>query len=105
MKLETAITSLLSHYPKDSEFSVIAYELWGNRREGYEVNTAWYLRRNATFSELLECARGRWEVFKINYLPKAKVSAIADVGSGYDDMSSYLECDGIPFLEIRPAKD
>jgi hypothetical protein len=104
MKLETTITKLLSHYPQGTEFSVIAYELWGNRRDGLEVNSLWYMRRNADLPTLLECARGRWEVFKVNYMPKARVSDLADAGSGYDDLASYIECDGVPFLEIRPTK-
>lgn len=79
-------------------FEVIAYELWGNKRDGFETNDSWFIRRDADLSELLEAARGRWEVFKVNYSPRATIKGIAFSG---DDRTTYVESDGIPFLEIR----
>ena len=98
MKLETLISKAL---PENREhFDVIAYELWGNRKDGFDCNNAWPVARNADREQVLEAARGRWEVFKANYLPKARVKDISDIG--YDDTVS-LEVDCVPFLEIRPV--
>ena len=100
MKLETKLRSLINN-PSDT-FDVIAHELLGNMSEGYDVNSSWYLLRDADISTVLESARGRWEVFKLNYHPKARVTDINDIG--YDDDIS-LEVDCIPFLEIRAARN
>jgi hypothetical protein len=78
--------------------SAYAYELWGNSREGYEVNDLWRIIKTDDFEVLLESARGRWEVFKINYSPRATVNGLSFDG---DDFTVYIESDGIPFLEIR----
>jgi hypothetical protein len=102
MKLETKIRNLINetNATKESRFNVIAHELWGNSQEGYSTNASWYIATNAELSQVLEAARGRWEVFKVNYLPKARVCDIAD--TSYDENLS-LEIDFIPFLEIRKA--
>jgi hypothetical protein len=100
MKLETKIRNLIGETNATSEtlFDVVAFELWGNSKEGFETNSSWYIKTNATLEEALEAARGRWEVFKVNYLPKARVCDISDIG--YDE-DLNLEVDCIPFLEIR----
>jgi len=100
MKLETKIRNLITETNATSEtrFNVVAHELWGNSSDGFETNTSWYIATNATLEEALEAARGRWEVFKVNYLPKARVSDISDTGF---DSTLSLEVDCIPFLEIR----
>jgi len=100
MKLETKIRNLITetNATSESRFDVVAFELWGNSREGFETNSSWYIKTNATLEEALEVARGRWGVFKVNYLPKARVGDISDVG--YDD-NLNLEVDCVPFLEIR----
>lgn len=79
-------------------FAIIAHELWGNSREGYETNTSWFLARNADFEDLLRVARGRWEVFKVNYSPRATIHGLSFDG---DERTIYIESEGIPFLEIR----
>ncbi len=97
MKLENKISQLIGE-TNATHFDVIAHELWGNSEDGFECNSSWYLKRDADLSQVLEAARGRWEVFKVNYLPKARVRDIQD--TGYDNTFS-LEVDCIPFLEIR----
>ena len=99
MKLEQKISQLISE-TESTRFDVIAHELWGNSKDGFETNSSWYIKQNADLSQVLESARGRWEVFKVNYLPKAKVRDIQD--TGYDNTFS-LEVDCIPFLEIRAS--
>ena len=100
MKLETKIRNLINETNANSEtrFDVVAFELWGNSRDGFDCNNAWKIATNADLSQVLEAARGRWEVFKLNYLPKARVCDISDTGF---DSTLSLEIDCIPFLEIR----
>lgn len=100
MKLETKIRNLINETnpASDARFDVIAHELWGNSREGFETNSSWYIATNADLSQVLEAAHGRWEVFKANYLPKARVCDISDTGF---DSDLSLEVDCVPFLEIR----
>lgn len=100
MTLEQRITSL---FPEGERFDVIGLELWGNRREGFDCNNTFYVARNIDKSEALEAARARWEAFKVNYHPKAKVSDIE--ADGWDGVgTSHLSVDCIPWLEIRAAK-
>ena len=100
MKLETKIRNLINetNATNESRFDIIAHELWGNSKDGLETNSSWFIATNADLSQVLEAARGRWEVFKANYLPKARVSDISDTGF---DSTLSLEVDCIPFLEIR----
>jgi hypothetical protein len=102
MTLEKKISQLLNeaNHPSNARFEVVAFELWGNAREGFDTNSAWYLSKNADADQVLQDARGRWEAFKVNYLPKARVSDIADIGF---DSTLSLEVDSVPFLEIRLA--
>jgi hypothetical protein len=100
MKLENKIRNLISETNATSEarFDVIAFELWGNSREGFEANSSWNIATNATLEQVLESARARWEIFKLNYVSNARVCDIQD--TGYDD-NLNLEVDCVPFLEIR----
>ena len=100
MKLETKIRNLINETSATNEtrFDVIAHELWGNSREGFETNSSWFITKDADLEEALEAARGRWEVFKVNYRPKARVCDIADTGF---DSTLSLEVGCVPFLEIR----
>lgn len=98
MTLEAKITNLLADAPENATFEIVAHELWGNCNEGFEVNSSWFLARNADMGDLLRIARGRWEAFKTNYLPHARVADIED--TGFDDTFS-LAVDSVPFLEIH----
>lgn len=102
MKLETKISNLITetNATDETRFDVIAHELWGNSKEGFEANSSWFIARNADLAQVLEAARGRWEVFKVNYLPKSRVSDIEDYSC---DSCLSLEVDCVPFLEIRVA--
>ena len=100
MKLETKIRNLITETNPDADarFDVVAFELWGNSRDGFDCNNAWKIARGVELNEALEAARARWEIFKVNYLPKARVSDISDTGF---DSTLSLEVDFVPFLEIR----
>jgi len=99
MKLETKIRNLITETNATSEtrFDIVAHELWGNSEEGFSTNS-WYIASNADIETVLESARARWEIFKLNYLPKARVGDISDTGF---DSTLSLEVDCVPFLEIR----
>jgi len=94
MTLEKLIHNELT---ENETYSVIAHELWSDG-DGWSVNDSWYLSRNVDKAQVLQDARGRWEIFKVNYLPKARIK---DVTFDGDDSVIYLNVDGIPFLEIR----
>jgi hypothetical protein len=100
MKLEQKVKQLIGE-TESTHFDVIAHELWGNSKDGFDCNSSWYLKRDADLSEVMEAARGRWEVFKVNYLPTARVRDIQDTGW---DSTFSLEVDCVPFLEIRASK-
>ena len=99
--LETTIKELLANHPADSTYTILAHELWRDG-EGWTSNDAWYLARNASLSEALSIARGRWEVFKVNYSPRARVADIADIG--YESGGYSLECNHLPFIDISLNK-
>jgi hypothetical protein len=101
MKLETKIRDMILEATQASRFNVVAHELWGEPEGGFSTNSSWYIASNADIDEVLEAARGRWEVFKANYLPKARVADIQD--TGFNDSLS-LEVDYLPFIDIRPAQ-
>ena len=102
MTFENKIRNLINEATSPtSRFNVVAHELWGNKRDGFETNASWFITKDADLDETLEAARGRWEVFKVNYHSKARVSDINDIGC---DCDLSLEVDCIPFLEIRIAK-
>jgi hypothetical protein len=101
--LETRIRNMIldSHPASNEVFDVIAHELMHDGNS-WSTNQSWHLRRGADIESVIESARGRWEVFKVNYAPKARVADIID--SGYDE-NIFLEVDCIPFLEIRPSRN
>ena len=100
MKLETKIRQLINEANPDARFNVIAFELWGEPEGGYSTNNAWHIAMNADAEQVLEAARARWEIFKVNYMPKARVCDIEDTGF---DSTISLEVACVPFLEIRLA--
>jgi hypothetical protein len=104
--LETAIISCLpDNLPPGTTFDVYAWELWRDAEGGWTVNDGWKIAREVDLTGLKEAARGRWEVFKINYFPRALVSGIDCHGAeeiAPGDLSPlYLEYEGTSFLEVR----
>jgi hypothetical protein len=104
--LETVISACLPEdLPPGTTMDVLAWELWGNRKEGFEVNDGWKIARETDLSGLKEAARGRWEVFKVNYFPRARVSEIDCHGGEEWEAGErsplYIEYQGTSFLEIR----
>lgn len=102
-RLETVIREFLAPFPPETRFKVKAFELC-REDYGWSVNDAWYLERDADLETVLESARGRWEVFKVNYLPRAKVSDLTDIGYDLANYGVNLECECTAFLEIIPTE-
>lgn len=86
----------------EKKFSVVAYELW-MYDEGWSTNGCWCLVDDAGLEEVLEAARNRWEVFKVNYAPKARVADIAD--EGCEDDAVHLVVDYLQFLSIKEKSE
>jgi hypothetical protein len=105
-RLETVLAEILAPYfpAPDSTAEVVAFELWSEGDGGLSVNSAWSMRRDATLPETIEALRARWEVFKLNYAPRARVSDMDDANYSGPEFSALLECGTIPFAEVRPCK-
>ncbi len=97
MKLENHLEKLIPEI-EAGNYDVIAYGLLRDDCGGWSVNDPWYLSRDADKAQIMTDARGRWEVFKVNYLPRGRV---CDISADGDEKTIYLECSGIPFLELR----
>lgn len=102
--LETTIAEILApvlaHDPA-ATFDLYGCELWRDETGGWSFNDAFRMVRDASLAEAQETARGRWEVFKANYSPRARVADIDALEWQPGDASLYVECAGMSFLEIR----
>lgn len=94
--LETKLESLLP--AGDGPFDVIAYELWREPEGGWSVNTPFRIGSNRDRAEAICDLRHRWNVFKANYISKARVMDLHDVG---DETRCLLEVDCMAFAEVR----
>jgi hypothetical protein len=94
--LERLLFDMLEN--ESGPFDVIAYELT-NDGGGWSVNTPFRIASNACLPQVMEAARGRWEVFRANYSSRATVKGIFETGDG---STFELESDYKAFLTIRP---
>lgn len=86
--------------PEGEAFNVIFHELWADGEGGYSVNNSWYGARNCTREEAItHHLLYRWEVFKLNYLPRACVKDIQDVN--WEEDENLLEVDCTAFATVR----
>lgn len=100
MKLETAISKSLAHIQAGTIVNVFAHELWHDG-DGWTSNDRWRIASGIPVESVPEHARARWEIFRANYAPRARVRDITDIG--YDETVN-LEVDCLPFLDIEPAR-
>jgi hypothetical protein len=98
MTLKKLIKEALSPY-KGKRFGVVAFELRGNAKDGFDYNSSFFLTKDSDIDGALEAAQGRWNAFKGNYMPRARVKDISWDNPGEGIM--YFECSCVPFLEIR----
>jgi len=100
--LERRIFDMLATHTPGTLFDVVAYELTHDG-EGWSVNTPFHIGTSCTVPEVLTHARARFGVFKVNYSPRARVNTLEDINQcGGPDIA--LDCEEIPFLEIRPCE-
>lgn len=93
MKLETKLDQMLPQWPS---FRIQFHELW--RYDGsWSVNDSWTPRESADRQETISLLRSRWEIFKLNYLPKARVKDLVNIGDRDDCM---LEVDCVAFATL-----
>lgn len=83
-----------------ASYDVIAYELTHDG-QGWSVNTPFKIATDVGIAGLLEVLRGRWEVYKANYSPRATVASLADIGEGN---TFELESDCIPFARVERSE-
>jgi hypothetical protein len=94
--LEKHIASLLSEAP-GATFDIMAHGLWRDSDGRWSSNDRWSLVHKASLPYTLAILRERWEIFKANYAPRARVKDITDIGEG----NYYsLECGHLPFVDI-----
>ena len=99
MKLETKIRLLIPE-KENTTYSIRAFELWRDDC-GWSVNDSWQMGSNLTYSELLEYCRGRWEVFKLNYFPKCRVSDIQILDSWSEEPIYQVEIEFMSLFDIE----
>jgi hypothetical protein len=95
--LEARLDDLLPDWPS---FDVIAHELWADGDGGFSVNDSWHLGRDCDREEAITHLRHRWEVWKLNYMPKARVADLTDASCD-SESPSLLEVNCAAFAEVR----
>ena len=96
--LERFVFDLLENADHSNGFTVTAYELT-NDGGGWSVNSPFKLGTGVSLPAVLEMARGRWEVYKVNYDARARVSGLSDISD--QDNVWELESAQTPFLRIE----
>lgn len=100
MKFETKINSLL---PEWERFDIRFFGLIRESEGGWSVNDSWTARTNATREETINLLRDRWEVFKLNYLKKARVKNITNESIVENEVQ--LEVDYTTFADLTRADE
>lgn len=96
MKLESKLDALIPE--GDGPFELIAFELTHDG-ESWSVNTPFCIGSGLDRSELMSRLRSRWEIFKLNYMPKARVSDLEDIGCDAGEVQLEVSCTA--FAEVR----
>ena len=98
MKLETKLEQLIpAHWT--GELRVTMFELWPENEGGWSVNDGWSVTHYR--ADAIALLRDRWEVFKLNYLPKARVRDLCDIGDS--EAECMLEVDCTAFANVSPV--
>ena len=94
------LEKLIAPYLKAStRYSLRAFELWGDG-DGYSVNSAWTFESNLYKAEALGAARDRFEIYKLNYAPKARIKDLEIEGNYQNEASFSLVHNGLPVVEF-----
>lgn len=96
----TLEAKLMEYFGPDlsARYKVIAYELTHDR-QGWSVNTPFCIASETGIAGLLESLRGRWEVYRVNYDSRARVSGISDISD--EDGAWELEAEQTPFARVE----
>jgi|ERR1041384_1456316 hypothetical protein len=78
LRFEQKINQML---PNWKSFNVQFHDLLFDG-ESWSVNDSWTPIKDASRDMTIQWLKTRWEVFKLNYLPNAKVKDIEDIGDG-----------------------
>ena len=71
--------------------------------EGWSSNDRFTIARDVDLSDALDAIRGRWEVFRTNYSPRARVSYLESF-DGYqhdNEIADLWSVDCLPFLDLE----
>ena len=99
--IKAKLDELLPDFPS---FDVIAHELLHDG-ESWSVNDSWHLARGCDREEAITHLANRWEVFKINYAPRAAIKNLTDANYSGSEFPALLEVDCIAFAEVRNGAD
>ena len=87
-------------------FKVSFFELWNDGQGGWSVNDGWVAGRDLSREALLDLCCQRWEVFKENYYPRARVADLEtphEVGGWQGVETLQVEICGSSFCELSWA--
>lgn len=98
--LEAKLDSLL---PAWEAFDIQFHGLLREAEGGWSVNDSWTAYRGCDRQEAISHLRHRWEIFKLNYLPKARVKDLCDVGCCDDDCLLEVDCTAFATLTKSEA--
>lgn len=102
--LEARALDLLQPYASSpsATFTIRAHALTHDG-EGWSSNDRWTIARDVDLAEALDAIRGRWEVFRANYAPKAQVQNVqTDCPHHFDGtVIFHLDAENLAFLDIE----
>lgn len=96
--LEKVMEEILKSFGAEGTFTLWAHEL-AHDGQGWSSNDRWKILTEGTFNEAVAAARGRWEIFKLNYSYRARVKDI-DCDEVYDNRCS-ITSDYLAFLDVE----
>lgn len=92
--IEAKLDQLL---PDWQTFRVVFHELWREPEGGWSVNDSWCVNRAADRETAIADVVSRWRIFKVNYLPTARVRDIEDAGCD-EDCLLEVDCTALATL-------
>lgn len=97
--LEKRITEILTEtFGTEGTFTLRAHELTHDG-EDWSSNDRFTFATDVSLDEALSAARNRWEVFKVNYNSKARVSDVSL--TSHHEVWATIEADYLPFLDVE----
>lgn len=82
-----------------NKFELIDYDVWGNKKDGYEVNSAFHTRQYYTIDDTWDDRRLIKELKKQGCIKKGV--HVNSIGINGDEFTIYFEYKGRPDFELR----